>query len=471
MGHPSSGRPPTSADRPGLTAPFPHSHPGLNDEGVTGLDCLTSCGLDTGAATGALLSARGTLSLADAAHLRDCTSSLSSLGDSNRTSPASATQGTEGAAHAHLGLYGLGVGIGVGGGTLSSADGAGVDGVVASGSVANGGWIVPTSMGTPLPVTASDFVSSGGGASGDVGSGSNTVAGGGGSDGRPQHLSASIAQHAGGGDSRQGIRASCAEAGDRWGLQDSRGGASATFDSAPKSGLTHPLYDATDGIMGYPGVDGLTPAVNDRHAYDGLPLHPGYAGVGNSLDAAIWQPPPFVDAASIAKEVPYQQLAGAGPWIASVGGDRNRRGTEASPEAASPFPCPPRTVEFHAAPTGRGPAAAAPLRQQLREPTFQEVHKEVRERLRRGDPSFNDTPPGGEVALRGGHSGGVGGTTDGEAFPSAHIWSFGEAPATEGALPTGTLGHAYNPWSVRGWRIPTATDELSPPPPSGAPPH
>lgn len=471
MGHPPSGRPPTSADRPALMAPFPHSHPGLNEEGVTGLDCLASCGPDTGAATGALLSARGNLSFADAAHLRDYTSSLSSLGDSNRTSPASATQGTEGAAHAHLGLYGLGVGIGGGGGTLSSVDGAGGDGVAASGSGPSGGWVMPTSTGTPLSVTPADFVSCGSGAGGGTGGGGSSVAGGGGGGGRPQHLSASIALHAGGGDPRKGIHASRAEAGDRWERQDSRGGASTAIDTAPDSGLTHPLYDAIDGIVGYPGVDSLMPVANDRHVYDSFPLHPGYVGVGNARGAAIWQPPPFADTAPIAEEAQYQHLAGVGPWTAAVGGDRNHGGTEASAEAASPFPCPPRAYEVHSGPTGTGPAAVASLRQPSREPTFQEVHNDVRERLRRGDSSFDGAPPGADGALRGGHSGGGGGTTDGEGFASAHIWSFGEALAKEGVPPTGALGHAYNPWSVRGWRTYTAADELSPPPPSDAPPH
>lgn len=482
MGHHPSGRPPTLADRPAPMAPFPHNHPGHNEERVAGLDTLTNGGPESDAVTGALLSTRGTLSFADAAHLRDYTSSLSSLGDSNRTSPASATQGTEGTAHAHLGLYGLGVGIGVGGGTLSSVEGGGGDSVVSSASGIGGGWVVPNSMGTTLSVTAANFVSCGGGTGGESGSGGSGAAVGSGV-GRPEHLSASIAQQPGGGDSRLGVYVSRAETGDGWGRQDNHGGVPEVINTAPDSGLTHPLYNAIDGLAGYPGVNGLTPCANDRRVHDST-RHPAYGDVGSARGEAIWQPRPFFDAAPTAEQ--YQQLAGLGPWAAVDGGDRNRAGTGASLEAATAFPCSPRAYAVHAGPSEHRPVgvspsvvAAAPRLQPPRASAYQEVHKEVREQLRQGNPPFDDVSPGGETVFPRGHGGGGRGTaTDGEAFPSAHIWSFGEASAKDGVPPAAALGHAYNPWSVRGWRTPAAATELhrpgsqlGPAPPADAPPH
>lgn len=481
MGHFPGGRPPTMVDRPARMSPVPHGRSGLNDEGVAGLDGLTSVGPESGVATSASLSARGVFSFADAAHLRDYTSSLSSLGDSNRTSPASATQGTEGGAHAHLGLYGLGMGIGMGGGTRSPSDGSSGDGVVPSGSGAAGGWIVPTSMGTSF-ATAAESVSYGaslGGGNGSGGSGISSAAGGGGG-GRPQHLSASIARHACGGDPRLGIHVNRAETADGWGRQDSRRGASTVIDQAPESGLTHALYGATDGFMGYPGANGLTPAANDRLMYDSLPRYPAYGGVGHARGMAIWQPPPFSEAASTAEEAQYQQLAGLGPWNTAVTGDGNHGRTSASPEALTTFSDRTWAYEVHAGPTGhrggdRSPAAAAPtLRQASLEPTFQDANKDMRERLRHGDSPFDGACPGGEASLRdtdSGVAGGGGGAADGNVFPSAHIWSFGEAAAKEGVQPAGTLGQAYNPWSLRGWGTHTTAAGMTPPPPSGTPPH
>ncbi|GAB0489622.1 hypothetical protein MMPV_000847 [Pyropia vietnamensis] len=277
-----------------------------------------------------------------------------------------------------------------------------------------------------------------------------------------------------------------------------RGGASTALDQAPDSGLTHPLYEATDGFMGYPGVNGLTPAANDRHMYDSLPRHLAYCSVGYARGMTIWKPPPFADATSTSEEAQYQQLAGVGPWNAAVGGDRNLGRTGASPEATTMFSYRPRPYEVQLGPMGhqrgdQSPAAVAPpLRRQSREPTFRSVHKDVRERLRQGDSSIDGARPDGEASLHGGTDGtsGVGGVggmggmfgvggmggvgggrADGNLLSSAHIWSFGETVTKEGVPPAGTFGLGYNPWSTRGWRTYTAAAGPTPPPPSGASPH
>jgi len=475
------GRPPTAGERPvgSAVTTYPPHLPSLTEESVAGLDPFSgACHAEPSPPTN-LLAGRGSLAFADASLLRDYTSSLSSYGDSNRTSPASATHGTDGA----LGLYGLGTGMAAAGGEAATTEGLSV-----SGSGGGTGWAAPGPVGSSLPVSGADFHGRGGG-SGGPGGGAMVVGGGGGGGrnggARPQTLSASIAARGGGDPRLGGSLGSDGPAVDERDRPDARGaphggavlGEGGLIGHGPGNAYTESLlFGAADGLGGaFAGVDGRG-APAGRYGDDGAT----FDGGGTRHGGALWTPTAlaFPDAAQTPEEASYQQLAGLGPWttFASGGGGH-------SPHGAAPFssafrpdarPFAPDTVTGgrcplpgggHAVPlrgglaSDVGSSAAAGRSQPLqlpgppREPTFDEVHEEVRAQLRRDDPYFDSGLSVGDdplhVPRRGGGRGrGAVGPPDVDAFPS-RIWSFKETLTKEGSAAAAPAAE-YDPWAVGG---------------------
>lgn len=474
------GRPPTAGERPVGSAapPYPPHLPSLTEESVRGLDPFSGAGHAEPSPPTNLLAGRGSLAFADASLLREYTSSLSSFGDSNRTSPASATHGTDGA----LGSYGLGTGMAAAGG-----DAATTEELSGSGSGGGTGWAALGPVGSSLPVSGADFHGRGGGSGGP---GGGAMVGGGGGGGRhvgghSQTLSASIAVRGGGNPRLGGSLGRDGPVADRRDRPDARdapyGGAvlgeGGLVGLGPCIVYTESLlFGAAEGLGGaLAGADGRGTSAG-RYGDDG----PAYDGGGRRHGGALWTSTASVypDAAQTAEEASFQQLAGLGPWTTfGSGGGRH------SPRGAAPFasafrpdarPFAPDTGTAgrcslpgggHAAPLRGGLAsdvgstAAAgrsrPLQPpgSLREPTFDEVHEEVRAQLRRDDPYFDSGLSVGDDPLhvpRGGGGGGRGaaGPADGDAFPS-RIWSFKETLTKEWWAATAPAGE-YDPWAVGG---------------------